>query len=104
MALVELLMASRVTTLLRESRGLVTDDGGGIVEKQHLEALRMRKLWFCREPQDSVDTVLIVCDPNGSHSPTSSEMALVALCRPRAMPKSGYVVRRRLSIFFLPFF
>ncbi len=91
MALIQLIMGDRVTTLLRETRGMVTDTGGGLVEKEHLEALRRRLLWV-GDRQAQLETVLVICDPNGVNSPTSSEMALIALCRPAGMSLPSYAV------------
>jgi hypothetical protein len=77
MKLAELIMRDQVTTLLRESRGLVTDAGSSYFKQDEVELL-VRSPPTRIEPTAYPRYVLITIDPNTRVDQSSSNMALFA--------------------------
>lgn len=78
MKLAELIMQDQVTTLLRESRGLVIDDTTSYFEKDEIDELLKSEPWTPRAGAGP-RYVLVTIDPNTRKGESSSNMALFAM-------------------------
>lgn len=74
----EIIMQDEVTTLLRESRGLVTDDALGYFAKDEIEAMIQSSPWSPRL-DEYPRWMVIAIDPNTRSGKSSSNMALFAM-------------------------
>jgi len=76
--IVKKIMRDQITILKRESMGVVTDEGGSLIESEYIKK-------FLAMPEHVLDVytavkhVLVTCDPNTSGSVGSSEMALMGI-------------------------
>ena len=79
MSLAEMIMqGEEVTTLLRESRGLVIDDETSYFDREDIEELVRRAPWTPR-PDERPRYVVVAIDPNTRSGKSSSNMALFAM-------------------------
>lgn len=84
---------------LNDCRGVVTDEGSSLIESEFIKSFIEREHWVPDEHR-TVKHVLVTCDPNGSGSANSSEMALIATTQ-----ISGQrFVRIHLLLFLFSFF
>jgi len=78
MKLAEMIMRDETTTLLRESRGLISDDTSSYFEKADVDYLIHSPMWTPR-PNEQPRYILVTIDPNTRSGKTSSNMALFAM-------------------------
>jgi len=78
MDIVAAIYGDRVTTLLRESMGVVTDGNSGFFPKEDIEFLFTTQDELEFPTNTPIYDVVVTCDPNAHDSATSSEMALMA--------------------------
>ena len=78
MKIAEIIMQDEVTTLLRESRGLVIDDSSSYFAKDEIEFLIQTPPWSPR-PDEYPRWMIVSIDPNVRNGRSSSNMALFAM-------------------------
>ena len=76
--IVSMILKDRETTLLRESMGVVTDEGGSLFPNENIDIFA-NELPVVLDERMYPSQLLITCDPNARDSRTSSEMALTAV-------------------------
>jgi len=78
MKMAEIIMKDEMTTLLRESRGLVIDNETSFFPKKDIDDLFNHELWN-PVPLEYPKWVLVTIDPNTRSEKNSSNMALFAI-------------------------
>ena len=84
MKIAELIMRDQMTTLLRESRGLVIDDASSYFAREEIEALTRSTPWSPR-PDEYPRWMIVSIDPNTRSGKGNSDMALFAMTLDRGM-------------------
>lgn len=72
----EMILKDQQTIMARENFGVISDEGGAIVERKFLEKwVDARR--YIPEDHERALAVVVAVDPNGSNASTASEMAIV---------------------------
>jgi hypothetical protein len=72
-----MILHDQMTVMARENFGIVSDDGGAIVESRFINKWLERPRFVPTHGQRA-KVVIVAIDPNGSNAKTASEMAIVS--------------------------
>jgi hypothetical protein len=92
--IVKMILKDNITTLKRESMGVISDEGTSIVDTRDIKSFKEAPLYVF-DARDYPKWIMIMCDPNTTGGALSSEMALTAI----AFIRGQYVVKYFLFLF-----
>lgn len=72
-----MILHDQETIMIRENLGIVSDDGGAVVEGKYL-TMWIERDRFVPDYDQFAKLVVVAVDPNGSSAKTASEMAIVS--------------------------
>lgn len=99
--IVKMILKDNVTTLKRESMGVISDEGTSIIDKNSIKKFKELPPYNFVDEMTKPKYIMIMCDPNTTGGAMSSEMALTAITN----INGRYVVRiEKCYIFYYVYF